>query len=115
MLGRLDEAEAQTELAEELAAPDDRVSQALWRQARAKLKARADQHAEGEALAREAVALFAATDMVDYHAHALADLAEVTAGTSPLEEAIALFERKGNAVAAERARAALVEISLAPG
>ena len=53
--------------------------------------------------------------MVDYHAHALADLAEVTAGTSPLEEAIALFERKGNAVAAERARAALVEISLAAG
>ena len=115
VLGRLDEAQAQTELAEELAAPDDRVSQALWRQVRAKLKARAGQHADGEALAREAVALFAATDMVDYHAHALADLAEVTAGTSPLEEAIALFERKGNAVAAERARAALVEIPLAPG
>jgi class 3 adenylate cyclase/tetratricopeptide (TPR) repeat protein len=114
-LGRLDEAQAQTELAEELAAPDDRSSQALWRQVGAKLQARAGRHAEGEALAREAVALFAETDMVDYHAHALADLAEVTAATGPLEEAIALFERKGNVVAAGRARAALVEIPLAPG
>ena len=114
-LGRFDEAREQTELAEELAAPDDRLSHALWRQVRAKLKARAGQRAEGEALAREAVALFAATDMVDSHAHALADLAEVMASTGPLEEAIALFERKGNAVAAGRARAALVEIPLAPG
>jgi class 3 adenylate cyclase len=113
-LGRLDEAETQTGLAEELAAPDDRLSQALWRQVKAKLEARAGRPG-AEALAREAVALIAETDMVDYHAHALADLAEVTAGTSPLEEAIALFERKGNVVAAEHARAALVEISLAPG
>jgi tetratricopeptide (TPR) repeat protein len=117
-LGRVEEAETETELAEELAAADDRLSQALWRQVRAKLEGQGGQHAEAEALAREAVALFRATDMVDYQGHALADLAEVLrlAGspTSALEEAVELFERKGNAVSAERARAALVEIPLAP-
>jgi class 3 adenylate cyclase/tetratricopeptide (TPR) repeat protein len=118
-LGRLEEAERETELAEALAAPDDRVSQALWRQVRAKLRARSGRHDEAQALARAAVALFAETDMVDYHAHALADLAEVLrpAGSpaEPLEQAVTLFERKGNAVAAERVRASLVEIPLAPG
>jgi class 3 adenylate cyclase/tetratricopeptide (TPR) repeat protein len=116
-LGRFDEAERETQVAEELAGADDRVSHALWRQVRAKLRARAGEHAEGAALAREAVALLAATDMVDYHAHALADLAEVLsqAGSSSeagaeLERAVELFEAKGNAVGAERARAALVEI-----
>jgi tetratricopeptide (TPR) repeat protein len=119
-LDRLDEAAREAELAEELASPDDRLSHGLWRQVRAKLTARAGRHAEAEAIAREAVALFAATDMVDDQAHAHAALAEVLsqAGSpgeaAELERAVKLFESKGNIVGAERARAALVEIPATP-
>ena len=116
-LDRLDEAARETELAEELASPDDRLSHGLWRQVRAKLTARAGRHSEAEALAREAVALFAATDMVDDQAHAHADLGEVLSqagspgeAAAELERAVELFETKGNIVGAERVRAALVEI-----
>jgi class 3 adenylate cyclase/tetratricopeptide (TPR) repeat protein len=117
-LGRFDEAARETELVEELAAPDDRLSHGLWRQVRAKLAARAGRTAEAEALAREAVGLFAATDMVNDQAHAAASLADVLTQTGSNGEAatefgraVELYESKGNVVAAERARAALVEIS----
>jgi ATP/maltotriose-dependent transcriptional regulator MalT len=116
---RLDEAERESEVAEELAAPDDRVSQALWRQVRAKLHARAGRPADAERLAREAVALLAETDMLDYHARAVADLAEVLravdlpdAASTELAGAIELFEAKGNVVRAEWARAAQLELPL---
>ncbi len=116
-LDRLDEAAREAELAEELSSPDDRLSHGLWRQVRAKLTARAGRHPEAEAIAREAVALFAATDMVDDQAHAHADLAEVLSqagspgeAAAELERAVKLFESKGNVVGAERARATLVEI-----
>ena len=119
-LGRLDEAERETELAEEMAAPDDRLSQGIWRPVRAKIHARAGRASEAETLAREAVELFAETDMVDYQAHALADLAEVLAlggerdaAADHLARAVELFEAKGNVVAARRARSALVEIPAA--
>jgi tetratricopeptide (TPR) repeat protein len=87
-----------------------------WRRVRAKLLARRGELAEAERLAREAVALGASTDILDDHAHALADLAEVLrlAGRSEesatiLEEAIHLHEQKGNVVAAETLRAVLAE------
>jgi tetratricopeptide (TPR) repeat protein len=119
-LGRLEEAERETKLAEQLAAPDDRYSHGLWRPVRAKVYAHAGRHVEAEALAREAVVLFAETDMVDYQAHALSGLAEVLAlggereaAAQQLGHAVELFETKGNVVAAERARAALVEIPAA--
>jgi tetratricopeptide (TPR) repeat protein len=119
-LGRLEEAERETRLAEELAAPDDRLSHGFWRQVRAKVYARAGRRAEAESLAREAVLLFAETDMVDYQAHARADLSEVLAlggeeeaAAGELARAVELFEAKGNVVAAGRARAALMEIPAA--
>jgi class 3 adenylate cyclase len=116
---RLDDAERETRLAEGLAAPDDRVSQALWRQVRAKLQARAGGGADAERLARDAVALLCETDMVDYHARAVADLADVLGVVDRSEEAsheltgaIALFDAKGNLVRADRARAAQLELPL---
>jgi tetratricopeptide (TPR) repeat protein len=119
MRDRLDDAERETGVAEALAAPDDRVSQALWRQVGAKLHGRAGRPAEAERLAREAVALLCETDMVDYHARAVADLADVLGAVDLPEEAsdelaraIALFEAKGNVVRAERARAAHLELPL---
>jgi class 3 adenylate cyclase/tetratricopeptide (TPR) repeat protein len=120
-LGRLDDAEEETRLAEELAAPDDRVSQALVRQVRAKLHAQAGRREQAEQLAREAVSLFRETDLVDYLAHAHADLAEVLRPVEPvaagdeLECALALFEQKGNLVLAREVRAALLEIPAAQG
>ena len=71
---------------------------------------------EGERLAREAVALAAETDMLNMHADALVDLAEVLAlagGRTPaeLEQALALYERKGNLVMAERTRSRLAELA----
>jgi hypothetical protein len=86
----------------------------LWRQVRAKLLARAGSHREAERLAREAIALGERTDMLNWQANALADLAEVhtLAGrvdesSADLRRALALYEQKGNRVSAERARTAL--------
>jgi hypothetical protein len=71
---------------------------------------------EGERLVREAVALAEETDMLNTHADALIDLAEVLAlagqdARVELDRALALYERKGNLVVAERARSRLAELT----
>jgi hypothetical protein len=73
----------------------------LWRQVRGKVLARRGELQEGERLVREAVALAEETDMLNSHADALIDLAEVLAlaGQDPraeLDRALALYERKGS-------------------
>jgi len=115
-LGRFDEAEEWSRKSEALGASDDVVTQMLWRQVRAKVLARPGEHAEAERLAREAVALAEQTNTVSFHGDALMDLAEVLELTgrreeaaTALEQALALYERKGNVVMAERARAQLTE------
>jgi hypothetical protein len=70
----------------------------------------------GERLAREAVALAEETDMLNAHADALLDLAEVLAlagqdARAELEQALALHERKGNLVMAKRTRSRLTELT----
>src|SRR5207237_5111019 len=55
--GRLEEALAFTEAAEEVTAPDDLVGQVQWRSARAKVIGRLGRTEEAESLAREASAL----------------------------------------------------------
>ena len=60
--------------------------------------------------------LGAETDMLNAHADALLDLAEVLAlagqdARAELEEAHALYERKGNLVMAERTRSRLAELA----
>ena len=115
-LGRLEEAHDWARLAEALSTSDDVTSQMLWRRVRARLLARGGKGAEAERLALEAVSLAEATDILNWHANALADLGEVylLSGRSeearePLERALALYERKGNIVAAGRARARLAD------
>jgi hypothetical protein len=81
----------------------------LWRQVRGQVLAQRGDLEEGERLAREAVALAEETDMLNAHADALSDLADVVslAGRDPraeLEQALELYERKGNLVMAERTR-----------
>jgi class 3 adenylate cyclase/tetratricopeptide (TPR) repeat protein len=110
-LGRLDEAEQLTRAAQEGADPDDISSQILWRQARGLVLARRGEADEGVRLASAAVSLAEETDTLDWQARALADLAEVHVARerldeaqAKLEQALALFERKGNTVAAGHAR-----------
>ena len=110
-LGRLDEAEELTRTAQEGAPPDDISSQILWRQVRALVLARRSRAEEAEELGKAAVALTEETDMLNWQANALADLAEVYAvgersdeARATLQRAVSLFEQKGNAVAAGHAR-----------
>jgi tetratricopeptide (TPR) repeat protein len=88
-----------------------------WRQMKALLLARRGEHVEAETLAREAVALADATEMLDEQGEAYADLAEVLRlGGRRDEEVVALghalerYERKGNLVMARRTRERLAEL-----
>ena len=82
----------------------------------AKALARRGELEEGERLAREAVVLAAETDMLNAHAEALVDLAEILSlagrdARSELDRALALYEQKGNLVMAERTRAGLAQLA----
>ena len=111
VLRRDDEALRLTELAERFANPEDAAPKIGWRRVRAKVLARRADFDEAERLAREAVAFAERTDYLDVRSQAVADLAEVLrlAGRpgeseAALEEAIRLYEKKGNVAAAERLR-----------
>ena len=93
------------------------TTQALWRQVQALVLAHRGQHAEAEALAREAVAIIERTDGLNFQGDALCDLAEVlTAGGRSDEAAAALtqaldrYERKRNLAMARRVRERLAEL-----
>jgi tetratricopeptide (TPR) repeat protein len=83
-----------------------------------RLLARAGDLDAGLTLARQAVDLAERADFLGFHADALSGLAEVhrlgdgpEAATGALESAIWLYERKGNIVAARRARAQRLKLS----
>jgi class 3 adenylate cyclase/tetratricopeptide (TPR) repeat protein len=112
--GRDDEALRLTEVGERGSVPGDVDAEIGWRRARAKLLARRGDLEEAERLAHEAKARAARTDYLDLHAWVSADLGEVLrlAGrpeesAAALEEALRLYEQKGNVVAATRVRALL--------
>jgi class 3 adenylate cyclase/tetratricopeptide (TPR) repeat protein len=93
---------------------DDILTQVLWRGVRAKLLARHGRGEEAEGLAREAVALVEPTDLLSHRADAMLELAEVLRALSRTDEyqdaaraALSLYDQKGNAVGAGRARALL--------
>ena len=114
-LERLREAEEWAERARDLGTSDDVITQALWRQVKAKVCAARGAHDEGERLAREAVSILDASEMLEGQASAYADLGEVLRRgekdpTPALEEALARYERKGNLVMAARMRERLVEV-----
>ena len=103
-LGRTDEAFAAAERAEQLSESWDAADNIRWRTAKAAaLGARGDA-AAAEALAREAVARAEATDFVWLRADALVTLAAASGDAGAREEAIGLYERKGNAASSARAR-----------
>ena len=99
-----------------LTVAEDVDAQVGWRRVRAKLLARSGDLEEGEALAREGVAIAAETDYVELRARALADLGEVLqlAGRAreareAIEAAVRLYDDKGAVVQAERLRGLLAE------
>jgi tetratricopeptide (TPR) repeat protein len=105
------EAEDYTKISEQAGASDDIATQMLWRQVRAKTLARRGEDGSAQELAREAVALGEPTDALDMRADALVDLAEVLRlvgrNDEPkgvLEDALRLYEQRGNVVSAARAR-----------
>ena len=109
--GRHADVERWTEVAEQASAADDMMSQMLWRTARAKVLARRGETAPAEQLARQGVALARKIESPNALADALMDLAEVLrlAGRSTdvaavIDEAIRLYDSKGNVVAGARAR-----------
>jgi ATP/maltotriose-dependent transcriptional regulator MalT len=111
---KFEDAHAFTRIAEELTEADDVWSQVAWRTVRAKLLARDGQSDEAVSLAREAVKLASGTSNIEQHADSLVDLDEVLelAGRKdeqgpPLQEALALYEQKGDLVLAGRLSAKL--------
>jgi predicted ATPase/class 3 adenylate cyclase len=109
-LEQYEEAERFGRRCEEFATEDDVLSQVLWRCARAKVTARRGEPARAEELAREAVELIEQTEMLNSHADAVIDLAEVLALDGRWAEAHAcsseagrLYARKGNVVSLLRA------------
>jgi class 3 adenylate cyclase/tetratricopeptide (TPR) repeat protein len=111
--GRADEALELTERwhPDRLTVPEDVDAHAGWRRVRAKALAHLGEIAEAERLGREAVAIMSATDYLEAHAAAVADLADVlhlagkadeAAATSA--EALRLYEKKGNIAAVRQLR-----------
>lgn len=110
--GRDDEALAFSRTAEQATAADDLDSQALWRAVRAPIVARRGDHALAEDLARTAVELVTRTEAPGLQADALAELAEVLKLAGKFDDArrandqaIALYDAKGNIVLTARCQA----------
>ena len=93
---------------------DDLTSQCLWRGARAKLLAQAGDFDGARSHGLDAVRLMQPTGLLNTTADRLTDLATVlvlaghtSEAREALREALMLYERKGNLVAAATTRAAL--------
>ena len=117
MQGRYEEAEELIRECEQAARSNDVHAQIRWRAMRAKVIARKGELGAAEELAREAVAFAAKSDFLNDRADALVDQAEVlrfadrrAEASSAVEDAVALYEQKGNAVSAGRARRLLEEL-----
>jgi tetratricopeptide (TPR) repeat protein len=110
--GRDDEALELTRLAERSAAADDIDAQVFWRSVRAPILGRIGSTEEAEAMARLSLELARTTELPDLHASALVALATVMrqadqadAAREALDEAIAIYEKKGDLASAQRASA----------
>jgi tetratricopeptide (TPR) repeat protein len=115
--GRGDEAAPWIELATRGVSADDSDAQIGLLRVRARLLAQQGALKEAERLAHQATDLAAQTDLLNNHAKALSDLADVLelAGrrehaAAAVQTALALYERKGNLVMAERANARLTKL-----
>jgi predicted ATPase/class 3 adenylate cyclase len=116
--GEYDEAERFSRASEAAAATDDVLSHVLWRTARAKVRAERGDAERAETLAREAVRLAEATELLNTQGDALLDLATVLTAAGRREEALTAveaaaerYEHKGNRPSLERAREVAAELA----
>jgi class 3 adenylate cyclase/tetratricopeptide (TPR) repeat protein len=116
--GHYEEAEHYTRVSEDAAGPNDVASQILWRSTRGRALAHRGELEAAELLAREAVRFATESDFLNGHADALMDLAEVQQLSGRIEEsvesvnqALLLYERKGNVASASRAREGIIRIA----
>ena len=116
--GRYEEADRLSHESEQAARPNDVHSHILWRTVRARVLAHNGDLEAAEALAREAVAFAAESDFLDSHGDALTDLAEVLVSSerrgeaaTALEQAVRLYDLKGNTISVARTRARLKSLA----
>jgi ATP/maltotriose-dependent transcriptional regulator MalT len=109
-------------IARETSAGDDIASQAAGRQIQARVLSARGEHAEAEALGREAVAIMERTDYLAYHGDALVHLARVLHAAGKGDEALAaaraaaeVYDRKGATFLAERTTKLIAEWSSKAG
>ena len=115
------EADRLAEAGREAASDDDLVSQVLWRSTRARALALAGNAPEADRVGQESVRLSRLTEFVNLQADALVDLAETLVlfarneeAVAALEEAVGLYEMKGNVVSGATARARLERLLRTP-
>ncbi len=113
--GRDEEADTFTRISQEIAAPDDILTQYLWRCVRGKVLARRGAFEAAEAIVREGLDIIRAAEEPDSQGNALLTLAVVLRAAGREDEALVaagesaeLFDRKGSTVSAARARAFLL-------
>jgi tetratricopeptide (TPR) repeat protein len=116
-LGRIDEADEWARKGLELGGSEDVITQVIGQQVQAKVLARRGRHAEGERVARAAVALAEATDSLIIQGDTLRDLAETLElsgrreeAAAALREALDRYERKGALAGTERTRERLAAL-----
>lgn len=112
--GEVDQAESYAELARSMTQRDDLWSHVLWRSALALVRSSRNAHGEAVELATQAVRAGGRSDWLCLHGDALLDLAEVSrrAGRddeahAAAEQALALYERKGDLSSMARAQSFL--------
>ena len=116
--GRDEEALRLTEESEATAQPDDVMAHCAWRKSRARLLAGRGAGDLAERLAREAVRLAERTDALETRGDALLTMAEVLhrrdradEAVPFIEQALALYSRKGNVILMARTRELLEELA----
>jgi class 3 adenylate cyclase/tetratricopeptide (TPR) repeat protein len=116
-LGRDEEAVEWTQQSERVTSPEDVLSQAFWRTIRAKVLARRGEAEEALRLSAEGVESIHRSDHLPAIGNCLSDHAEVLRllgrddeARPVLEEALAIYERKGIIPSIQRTRALLAEI-----
>ena len=120
-LGKYDDAEECCRISKELADSGDLLSQVRWRWLEAKIRARQGRAEEAVALVQESVSLTMGSDALNMRGDALLACAEVqqlaentVAALASAEEALRMYEQKGNAVSAGKASKLLTELVVEP-
>jgi tetratricopeptide (TPR) repeat protein len=114
---RYDEAQQFIELSERVSSVSDSEAQAVRRGCAAKILARQGNVREAERIARSAVRDVGESDSLTTHADILMDLGEILSvgrrqdeAFSPVQQALQLYEQKGNIVSAGKARKMLQDL-----